>query len=254
MLGLWFPSVPGIVLFVLQAWEKGWNTVSTEFWLGFKVILGSYGLLFFYCIVRNLYREHVALAARANEAESLLHTLTHIDEPDLSESEGELKSQIKSLQAEIEQLKMSLPDLDLEIKAVAFNTRRDGGSNVFIWSKALLRHPKTMNVEYSMSLTTFGTILSFDSVDDLSEWQGRQKDSPDVYNGFGPFHPLEPMPTKLEAGLYAEGWLHFTSEEVGQDCRTVRLRVTSSAGKKEIDMLDLTFKGTGHDIRRVGNL
>ncbi len=71
-LGVWFPLVPAVLFLVYQISQTGWQAVRHDFWVGTIITLVSYGLLFLYCVVRNLYREHVALVERAAKLKSEL--------------------------------------------------------------------------------------------------------------------------------------------------------------------------------------
>jgi hypothetical protein len=63
-LGVWFPAIPTILFFVYQWRQNGWAGVKHDLIVGTVITVISYALLFCYCVVRNLYREHVALVAK----------------------------------------------------------------------------------------------------------------------------------------------------------------------------------------------
>lgn len=71
-LGLWFPVVPAVLLFVYQGRQSGWQTVKHDLLVGTVITAISYALLFLYCVVRNLYREHVALVRKVEKLNSEL--------------------------------------------------------------------------------------------------------------------------------------------------------------------------------------
>jgi hypothetical protein len=71
-LGVWFPLVPATLLFLYQGFQSGWQTVTHDLVVGAIITLISYALLFLYCVVRNIYREHAALAAKLVKSQSQL--------------------------------------------------------------------------------------------------------------------------------------------------------------------------------------
>lgn len=149
--------------------------------------------------------------------------------------------------------KIDLLDLELEIKEITFNATRTGGLSVFVYVKGLLKNPRQLDVAYSLVLVTHGVAIHFEHVHDLYEWMCREKTSVDFYHGDGAFQIVQPMPSSMEAGVYAEGWLHFVSQETHDprtlDC-TVRLRADTSVGKLEKERHGVTFKGTGYQMLR----
>jgi hypothetical protein len=70
--GIWFPIVPATLLLAYQLWENGWKNVKHDLLVGTVVTLIAYGLLTLWVIVRNVYREQVAMQARAEKAEEWL--------------------------------------------------------------------------------------------------------------------------------------------------------------------------------------
>jgi hypothetical protein len=74
-LGVWFPLVPGALLVFYQVVQTGWATVRHDLTVGAIITTLSYALLFFYCIVRNAYREHRALTKQLKEISELVPPL-----------------------------------------------------------------------------------------------------------------------------------------------------------------------------------
>jgi hypothetical protein len=70
--GIWFPILPAALLLAYQSRQYGWKNVKRDLLVGSVVTLIAYGLLTLWVIVRNVYREHVGMQARAEKAEELL--------------------------------------------------------------------------------------------------------------------------------------------------------------------------------------
>jgi hypothetical protein len=64
-LGVWFPVVPAALFFIYQFMQAGWPAVKHDILVGTVITIVSYGLLFLYCVARNVYREHVALVRQS---------------------------------------------------------------------------------------------------------------------------------------------------------------------------------------------
>jgi hypothetical protein len=71
-LGVWFPLLPALLFFGYQVYQSGWPAVRHDLFVGTLITLISYGLLFLYCVVRNVYREHVALVGELARSQSRL--------------------------------------------------------------------------------------------------------------------------------------------------------------------------------------
>jgi hypothetical protein len=71
-LGVFFPAIPAVMLFMCRAYQGGWQAMKNDIVLGTTVTLISYALLFLYCVARNLYREHAALVGRIKKITSEL--------------------------------------------------------------------------------------------------------------------------------------------------------------------------------------
>lgn len=65
-LGVWFPALPAILWFVYQTRQNGWQAMKHDIVVGLIITACSYGALFIYVSIRNVYREHIALARRVS--------------------------------------------------------------------------------------------------------------------------------------------------------------------------------------------
>jgi hypothetical protein len=144
-------------------------------------------------------------------------------------------------------------DLDLEVKEFAFHATRTGGQQIFILVKVFLRTPHLLEVAYSLSVVAHGRATPLDTVFDMDQWMYVERRTVGQYHGTGVYMEARPMPTTIEAGVYAEGWLHFVSAEV-TDTEVgkshVRLLANTTAGKKEIERQGVSIVGTRYMMRR----
>jgi len=74
-LGVWFPLVPTALFIGYQCLQNGWRSVRHDLFIGTVITAISYGLLFLYCIIRNVYREHVTLAAKEKQTREELEEI-----------------------------------------------------------------------------------------------------------------------------------------------------------------------------------
>lgn len=63
-LGVWFPALPSALFILYQFHQSGWVGVKHDLIVGVAITVASYALLFLWCAIRNIYREHVALVAK----------------------------------------------------------------------------------------------------------------------------------------------------------------------------------------------
>jgi len=144
-------------------------------------------------------------------------------------------------------------DFDLEIKEFAFHATRTGGQQIFILAKGFLRSPHLLEATYSLSVVAHGRATPLETVCDMDQWLYDERRMVGQYHGTGVYMEAQPMPTTIEAGVYAEGWLHFVSSEV-TDTEVgkshVRLLANTTAGKKEIEKQGVSLVGTRYMMRR----
>jgi hypothetical protein len=77
-LGILFPAVPAILFFGYQWHQHGWQAMRSDLLVGLVITFISYGLLLLYCVVRNVYTEHVSLKAEGQYLESELEYMRGI--------------------------------------------------------------------------------------------------------------------------------------------------------------------------------
>jgi hypothetical protein len=68
-LGVLFPFIPAILVFGITFARQGWMAMKWDWIIAAVVTAASYLLLFIYCVVRNLYREHMAIVEKAKRFE-----------------------------------------------------------------------------------------------------------------------------------------------------------------------------------------
>lgn len=93
-LGVLFPVLPAVLWFMYQSHQRGWQAMTHDIWVGIVITLISYSLLFLYCAVRNVYREHVALETKGRNLEEQLEYIRNIPPWQGHESEEAWKSSI----------------------------------------------------------------------------------------------------------------------------------------------------------------
>jgi hypothetical protein len=77
-LGVVFPLVPAILLFGITYYLQGWKAMKQDWIIAALVTVVSYALLYLYCIVRNVYRDHVSMCTKVKKAEADLQYLRDI--------------------------------------------------------------------------------------------------------------------------------------------------------------------------------
>ena len=93
-LGIWFPIVPTLLFFAYQWRQNGWRGTKHDLVVGTVITVISYVLLFLYCVVRNLYREHVALVAKEKKTRQELEWIRNMPPWSGYESEQAWRSSI----------------------------------------------------------------------------------------------------------------------------------------------------------------
>jgi hypothetical protein len=67
--------VPTVLFVAYQYRQNGWHAMKHDLIVGTVITVISYGLLFLYCVVRNVYREHIALVEREKNTLNELNRL-----------------------------------------------------------------------------------------------------------------------------------------------------------------------------------
>jgi hypothetical protein len=87
-LGIWFPVLPAALFFFYQGAQNGWRGMRNDLLVATGITVISYGLLFLYCLVRNLYREHVALVVKEKNTREQLEWIQQVPRWEGYESEA----------------------------------------------------------------------------------------------------------------------------------------------------------------------
>jgi hypothetical protein len=93
-LGVWFPVIPTCLWFLYQWSQQGWQSMKHDLVVGIAITAISYALLFLYCVVRNLYREHLAIVAKEKKTRAELEYIRNIPRWTGYESEEAWRSAI----------------------------------------------------------------------------------------------------------------------------------------------------------------
>ena len=123
-LGVVFPLVPALLLFGITYSLRGWKAMKQDWIIAAVVTVASYVLLFLYCVVRNVYREHVSMRTRAVEAETELQYLRDVPPWSGHESEQAWKYSINE-QNRILSIGHSVDGLFTPLQLDAFRLAKD---------------------------------------------------------------------------------------------------------------------------------
>lgn len=75
LLGVWFPLVPACFWFLYQWTQQGWQILAHNWRIAAEITFLSYLLLFLYCVIRNVYREHKIVQAKLERINAIFTPL-----------------------------------------------------------------------------------------------------------------------------------------------------------------------------------
>ena len=177
-----------------------------------------------------------------------------------SRRETSLTATIDGQSIEIVNLKSGLPELEVEIKEIALGLAGTGNTAVFIWVKLFLKRPGKIGATYSLFVVNRGSAIPLAPLLDINDWQYvKRNEQPRLGEAFGIQEAMKarkdavPLSTELESGVYAEGWLHFVGDGMGDSFigrSDLRLRIDTSVGKLEVERPGVSMAGTTYCMRR----
>ena len=123
-LGVLFPLLPACIYFAITYFQQGWAAMKRDWLIASIVTVVSYSVLFAYCIIRNLYKEHKELAAKLGKKEKELQYLRDMPRWAGYESDQAWKNAIDE-QNRLVNLGHSVDDLFTRLQVDALRTARD---------------------------------------------------------------------------------------------------------------------------------
>ncbi len=244
--GAWLPSsgvsvIAGLLYFHFH--PKGtavdWETIGVSAAL-------SLGIFLFLSVVQFFVFVPSHLSAEDNKA--------------WSKRESSLTATIEGQSTEIVNLKSGLPDLEVEIKEIALGLAGAGGTAVFIWVKLFPKRPGKTGATYSLSVVHRGRAVPLTPLFDIDDWQYvKRNEFPHPGEAFGIQEALKArkdaiaLPTELESGVYAEGWLHFIAADMSDSFigkSDLRLRIDTTVGKLEVETPGVSLPSTTYSMKR----